>query len=333
MSLKIINVMDATSNEWDTFWNSSTSATYYHSRQWAEIWQLYSNGIIKPEPKKVAFSDGVSVLLPFSKQSYYGGIIKRYSLAGPPAMALPYYGNWLTYDLLTEEHVSLLTNYILNNFRNLVWRLNPYDSNSGKIIASSKYAVRNSLVTYMIDLTKGEDYILSNMNQSCRNQVKQGIRNKLTVTEGEDINDWEKYYNIYRDTLKRWGSKTIYMLDWKIFHILFHAKDSRIKLWLVWHNEIVIAGGICFYSQGKIISWHIASLTEYHKLRPINFLKYMIIKDGINKNYHWFDFETAGGKKGLRRFKKSFGPEEKMCDMIIKWHPVIYYTKKIFDSK
>jgi hypothetical protein len=27
-------------------------------------------------------------------------------------------------------------------------------------------------------------------------------------------------------------------------------------------------------------------------------------------------------------FKKSFGPEEKMCDMIINWHPIVYTIKR-----
>jgi hypothetical protein len=331
--LNITNIRDGTNNEWDALWESTKTATYYHSREWAEIWQSYTNGRIKPVPKIISFSDDAIVLLPFSRQEYYSGIIKRYSLAGPPAMALPYYGNWLTNDILTDNHITLLSKHIVNTYKNLVWRLNPYDENSWKISINSKYTVRRSLVTYMIDLTKGEDHIFSNMKQSCRNQIRQGIRNKLVVSEGTDIKHWKTYYEIYCDTLKRWGSKAIYKLDWKIFEIIFSKNNPGTKLWLVYYDGVAIAGGICFYSHKKIISWHIASLTTFHKLRPVNMLKYMIIKNSINTNYNWFDFETAGGKKGLQLFKKSFGPEERMCDMFVSWHPIIYHFKKLLNKK
>ena len=327
--LRIDDDRKASAREWDTLWSSMQAATYYHSREWAEIWQEYTNNRIIPTPRMISFSDGVRVLLPFSRQRYFGGFIRRYSLTGPPAMALPYYGNWLTVNSLSDEHIVLLSDHIINKYKNLVWRLNPFDGNSNKISINSKYSIRNRYVTYIIDLTKGRDHIYSRMKQSCRNQVRQGIRNNLVVTEAEDIEHWKKYYEIYRDTLKRWGSKTLYVLKWKIFKILFSKQDSNIKLWLVWHKDDPIAGGICFYSHGKITSWHIASLSEYHQLRPVNLLKYTIIKDGMNKKYNVFDFETAGGNKGLQKFKKSFGPEELMCDMIIRWHPLIHYTKKI----
>jgi hypothetical protein len=326
--LGIANLRNATDNEWDTLWNSSKAATYYHSREWAEIWQSYTNGRIRPEPKLIIFSDGVTALLPFSKQFFMGGFINRYSLTGPPAMALPYYGNWLTNDSLTDDHIVLLTKLLIAKFRNMVWRLNPYDENSDKVYVNSKYAIRRPLVTYMIDLSKGEESILSNMKQSCRNQIRQGVRNNLKVTEGTEIEHWRAYYDIYSDTLNRWGAKAIYKLDWKIFEIIFSRKSPNVKLWLVWHDSIAIAGCVCVYSHGKIITWHISSLTEYHKLRPVNMLKYAVIKEGISKNYRWLDFETAGRNKGLMDFKKSFGPEEKMCDMIINWHPIVYTIKR-----
>lgn len=328
MGLTIEEIRDATDVEWDNAWRSCEVSTYYHSRDWAEIWERYTNHHIQPAPKLITFSDGVSVLLPFSRQKYFGGVIYRYSLTGPPAMALPYYGNWLTSASLSARHISLLSELILHRYPNTAWRLNPYDENSKRISVLSKYAVRRPLVTYVIDLTKGEDAILSSMKQSCRNQIRQALRNNLRVSEGTGVAEWRVYYGIYMDTVKRWGAKTIYKLDWKIFETLSRKRSPHIKLWLVWHDDVAIAGGICVYSHGKIITWHISSLTEYHKLRPVNMFKYMMIKEGIHQSYHWLDFETAGRNKGLQEFKKSFGADEKMCDVITTWHPVVYLARK-----
>jgi lipid II:glycine glycyltransferase (peptidoglycan interpeptide bridge formation enzyme) len=326
----ILNVRDATNDEWDEMWQSCDYATYYHSREWAEIWQSYTNGTIQPAPKMVIFSDDIKVVLPITRQNYYGRIIKRFGLVGPPSEVKVQYGNWLTNYTLTDEHIALLSNYLIDNYRNLVWRLNPFDEHSKKVSVSSKYIRRKPFVTYMIDLTRGIDYIYSNLKKSCRNQIKQGIKNKLVISEGTDIIHWKEYYEIYLDTVKKWGSKALYTLDWKIFELLFKTYNRHNKLWLTWYNNIPIAGCICFYSHRKILIWHSASLTEYLYLRPVNLARYEIIKDGIDKNYSWLDLDTAGGNKGLQDFKKSFGPEEKMCDMIFSWHPIIYNIKKYF---
>ncbi len=48
----------ATSEEWDQIWSSSAYATYFQSREWAEIWQDYSEGQLRPLP--VLLGDNLS---------------------------------------------------------------------------------------------------------------------------------------------------------------------------------------------------------------------------------------------------------------------------------
>jgi hypothetical protein len=321
--LQIVNVQDATSDEWDEMWRSSEFGTYFHSREWAEIWQSYTDGNMFPDPKIITFSDDRQVVLPSMCQNYYNGIIKRYAITGPPFMTK--YGNWLNNNSLNKQHITLLVSFIMKKYKNLKWQLNPYDDNSKNITVNSKYAKRVPQISYIIDLTKGEEIVYANMKQSCRNHIKQGINNNLMVTEGIDINHWKIYFEIYQDTVKRWGVKARFVLGWKLFEILFYKNNPDIKLWLVWYKNIAIAGSITFYSQGKIIGWHMASLTEYRNLRPNHFLEYTIIKDGIAKKYNWYDLGIDGGIKGLENFKRSFGPGKKMCDTIIAWHPIVYY--------
>lgn len=327
MSIKIEIVRPATEQEWDYSWNKCSYATYYQSREWAQIWQSYTNGKIRPFPERVSFSDGKNVVVPMMREKVYGGLMNRYSLVGPPFI-VEKYGNWLTNDTLTNKHIVVLSNYLTGKYKNLRWRLNPYDENSRWVSVNSKYILRKPLITFSIDLSGGEDHVYSKLKQSCRNHIKQAINNKLIVTEGKDINHWKKYYEIYQDTIKRWGAKTLYTFDWKIYESLFYKNYPSIKLWLVWYNDIAIAGGIYFYSHGKILGWQMASLTAYRRLRPVHLLEHTIIKDGINKNYCWYDLGTAGGNKGLENFKKSFGPEKIMCDMIISRHPLMYTIKK-----
>jgi hypothetical protein len=327
--LRIANIIDTTNTEWDDMWQRSLTSTYYHSRDWAEIWKLYTIGKIIPTPKTIIFTDGVKVVIPLMRQNYYRGIFKRYGLTGPPSEATAKYGSWLTYDVLHKDHISILSKYIISKYKNLVWKLNPYDEDSKRIIVKAKYTRRKTFTSYMINLTQGEDYLLSKMSQNCRNKIKQGIRNKLMVKEGRSILDWQNYYNIYQDNITRWGKKTLYRLEWKFYDILFNRHNIYSKLWLTWHDNIPISGCICFYAGDKILLFQSVSLSKYQYLRPVNLEKYFLIKDGIEKGYKWLDMGTAGRNVGLDKFKRSFGPEERIRDMLICWNPIIHYLKRI----
>jgi hypothetical protein len=327
--LRIANITDTPDSEWDDVWQRCYASTYYHSRDWAEIWRLYTNDTIIPTPKTIIFTDGVKVVIPLMRQNYYRGIIKRYGLAGPPSEATAKYGNWLTYDVLGKEHITILTNYIVNKYKNLVWQLNPYDEDSNLVEVTPKYTIRKTFIWYMINLTQGEDYLLSKMSQNCRNKIKQGIKNKLVIKEGKTISDWKSFYEIYQNTINRWGKKTLYRLEWKFFEILYNTHNKYSKLWLTLHDGQPISGCICFYSGDKIVLFQSVSLSKYQYLRPVNLEKYYLIKDGIEKGYKWLDMGTAGRNVGLDKFKKSFGPEERMRDMLISWNPIIHYLKRI----
>ena len=51
MSTSIIEVRAATNQEWDDLWRESANSTYFHSREWAEIWSSYTNGRVQPAPR------------------------------------------------------------------------------------------------------------------------------------------------------------------------------------------------------------------------------------------------------------------------------------------
>ncbi len=74
MSTSIIEVRAATNKEWDELWRESANSTYFHSREWAEIWSSYTNGRVQPTPRLVLFSDGAEALLPLSPKLTDGNV-------------------------------------------------------------------------------------------------------------------------------------------------------------------------------------------------------------------------------------------------------------------
>ena len=66
MDIQIEQIRPALPEEWDAIWDDCSYATYFHSREWAEIWSCYTQGDLRPNPLLVLFSDGKEALLPLS---------------------------------------------------------------------------------------------------------------------------------------------------------------------------------------------------------------------------------------------------------------------------
>ena len=128
LSISISNVRPASSSEWDMIWRECDYSTYFHSREWAEIWSKYTKRKMFLTPFLVSFSDGKKALLPFSclKKDGIAPILmgtSRQYVSSPECT----YGGWISSDKLDNNHAILLLNLIKKKFNNLFWRLNPYD--------------------------------------------------------------------------------------------------------------------------------------------------------------------------------------------------------------
>src|SRR5687767_15266099 len=64
----VVSVTDATMREWREAHASARTATFYHGPLWAEIWEAYTNGSMKPAPRKVEFSDSRTAILGVTRQ-------------------------------------------------------------------------------------------------------------------------------------------------------------------------------------------------------------------------------------------------------------------------
>ena len=124
MNLTIDNIRKATDEEWDATWSACEYATYFHSREWAEIWRVYSKGAMLPTPQFVTFSDGNTCLLPISSRKSFFGLRRQY-LSSPAGT----FGGWISNDQLLPEHARVMANHMTSHSPGLSWRMNPYDPN------------------------------------------------------------------------------------------------------------------------------------------------------------------------------------------------------------
>lgn len=310
MTISIKKVYLANSDEWDAIWQGCDYSTYFHSREWAEIWKVYSQGKIRPEPKLVLFSDGKKALLPISAQKIYKGMLKQY--VSSPAST---FGGWISLDKLSVEHADLLVDFLTEKISNLSWRLNPYDELLFKVgIGNSKYDE-----THTLNLEGGFDSIYKKWTKGNGSTVRKAHKARkegVSVTTACRQDDWLAYYQVYQDSLRRWGSKASSVYEWNLFKEIFQRNSPKIKLWLAYYQNKIVSGALCFYAKKHVVYWHGAALEQYFHLRPVNLLMYEVIKDACEQEYSWFDFNPSGGHEGVKAFKKSFGAEALQSSLI-----------------
>ena len=309
MNIKISATSKANDSEWDSIWKNCEYSTYFHSREWAKIWDKYTNGRIQPKPILITFSDGKKALLPFSRQRILRGLSKQY-ISSPAGT----FGGWISQDKLNINHGQLLVDYSCRKLDSIIWRLNPYD----KIVSQCKLPKIKNDETHALNLEDGFDSIYHSWTKGHKSAARKARKAKIIIQKADSQEHWKKYFEIYEDSLQRWGAEATSRYEWNLFEILNRLNSENIELWLAKYEEKIIAGALCFYSKNHVVYWHGAALSDYFNMRPVNLLMYEIIKDACAKNYLWFDFNPSGGHEGVKSFKKSFGAVGLACPVVIK---------------
>lgn len=310
MTLRIACTRPATDAEWDAIWADCEYATYFHSREWADIWHVYSRGKIFPNPQHITFSDGKECLLPISSEKRLLGLL-TIGLSSPVGT----FGGWLSKDYLLSEHASLMMDYITSHFRGLRWRMNPYDPNMP--LTTGRPLVDDD--TYVLDLTRGFDAVSGEWSRD-RNSLARKIRKAsgagISVRCADSMDDWRSYYQAYEESLERWGDRASSFYRWDLFENMFQRHSEHINLWVAVLNGNIVCGALCFYANKHVVYWHGSARQEYFVLRPVNLLMSEIIRNSCERGYSWFDFNPSGGHEGVTSFKKSFGAKPLPCPTV-----------------
>ncbi|MHC4224240.1 MAG: GNAT family N-acetyltransferase, partial [Planctomycetota bacterium] len=291
--------------EWDAAWSGSPSATWFHSRHWAETWSSATRGRIRPQPVLLTLAGGRTVLLPVSERRGCAGLV-RATLSSPAGT----YGGWITAEELDAEEVAALTAFLRERFPRLTWRINPFDPSRPKPDGAEPDS------TQAIDLSPGFEKVLRSWTKGHRSAARQATKAGVQILIADSIEDWRTYYAIYQDSLDRWGDKASSAYGWGLFEALHSRREEGVSLWLARHEDKAIAGALCLYAGRHVSYWHGAALSEHFGLRPVHLLLHEAIRDACAKGVGWFEFNLSGGHEGVRAFKKGFGCAVLAADVV-----------------
>jgi hypothetical protein len=320
MTISIAKISSPTDDEWDFIWSACAYSTYFHSREWAEIWGGYTSGAIRPDPKLILFSDGTRALLPLSAWTSRRGLLKRYESS--PAGT---FGGWISPDQLTTAHAGALAAYLTQEIGELVWRMNPYDH----LAFTCGVVATKDDVTHTLNLEPGFDSIYRTWTKGHRSAVGKADREGVLVRVASTLDDWRAYYLAYQDSLRRWGPKATSHYGCSLFDEMFRRASPDITLWLAIYQDIVVAGALTFHAKQHVVYWHGAALESFLHLRPVHLILHCAIRDACEKGAAWFDFNPSGGHRGVRAFKESFGTQVLSCPLVCTERTLTTYARQV----
>jgi len=298
MTLSIAKTWVPSAGEWDDAWCNCPYSTYFHGREWAEIWADYSHGRIVPDPLGVTLSDGTRIVLPFSKEKIFRGFARRH-ISSPAGT----FGGWLANVSLDEQQQTLLMRLITKRYPDLIWRFNPYE----KVLHPGGLGCMTEGETHALELSIGFEEIYRGWTKGHASAARKARKAGVEISIAETSDDWKSYFGVYEDSLIRWGENTTSTYSWHLFDTILQRASPNVRLWLARHDGLVIAGALCFYSPTHVVYWHGAALSSHFELRPVNLLIYEAIRDAAERGFRWFDFNPSGALEGVKAFKRSFG--------------------------
>jgi len=308
MSVTIESLRPARSDEWDELWRDCETATYFHSREWAELWETYTDGGVRPRPLLVRFDDGRRALLPFLLETRFGGLLRTRLSSYAET-----FGGWISTDELGERHATLLADWLLTRAGDLRWKLNPFDPLTEGL---RRHATADD-ETLALDLTEGFDALRRRWSKGHRAAVTQARRLGVTVRIAETPADWLAYDVVFRDSIRRWGDTAFFQYSRRLFEELGRLRSPNVELYLALHEGRVVAGHVFLHARRHVADWHGAALSDAFVLRPVNLLMAEAIQAACERGTaRWFDFGSSGPLEGVRNFKKGFRPVALPCPSI-----------------
>jgi hypothetical protein len=301
MTITVEKIRIASKSEWDRIWSECEFATFFHSREWSEIWQNYTNGNFRPFPFSLVFSDGTRAVFPLTwnnaEQMYFSS----------PAWT---YGGLISLDSIDTRHLLAVADWAPKVIGRVFIRTNPF---LGIIDPDVTALPFHDDETHVLYLKEGIESVFKGWTKGHKSAVIKARREGVTISQASSPEEWREYFGIYKDSLERWGDKASSRYDWTFFESISNRKSANIKLWLAYYNGKAIAGALCFYSRNHAVYWHGAALRDYFKLRSVQLLLFEAIRRAVENGFSWFDLNPSGGHEGVKLFKRGFGTSVLSC--------------------
>lgn len=171
--------------------------------------------------------------------------------------------------------------------------------------------------TLILDLTKNEDDLLTNMHEKTRYNIRLAERKGVTVSK-IPLENFEVFWKLMEETARRDKFRTHEKEYYKTMVATLQSQTCKVELWCAAWQGKPLAVGLWIYFGEMVTYLHGASSSEDRNLMAPYLLHWEVIKDAKAHGYTRYDFwgiapqkKTTGTETwgGLTRFKMGFGGE------------------------
>lgn len=287
---------------WEDTISSSENATFFHSPIWAKIIsQTFPE--MRIATKGIELGDGTRAVFPLiSVRSKLNGIFNTYYSMVPGV-----YGGIISDGrrLTTVELEMIFSEMKTRKFNHIIYVDNPFENYE----IPDSYQ-KKDMYTHILELDSDFQVVKRNFSRGNKSNINKAIKKGVSIEIAQTYSEYREYYEIYKDSLSRWGDSASSHYSFNLFHNMYKINSQNIKLWLAKVDNKAIAGALVFYQNKHAVTWHGACLQSHFNYRPNNLLYAEIIRNACENGYKYFDFNPSGGHDGVVRFKESFGSKQ-----------------------
>jgi Acetyltransferase (GNAT) domain len=296
--VKIVSARAASDAEWDDTWKACTYSTYFHSREWSDVWSRAQEADWCPDARQIVFSDGRSALLVGSSRRLRTG--GRVLLTAPEGT----FGGWLSLDCLSAAHGRAMVRHLRTQFSLVRWRANPRDPS----MVGLRLPRGDDDVTHVLELTAGYEAVSGTWSKSLRYGLRKALREGVTVRPAESTEDWRQYFEVYLDSRSRWGDRAVGPVHgYTLLENLQRTESANVELIVAEHEGAIVAGGIFLSSPSHTAYWHAATTSSALELSPMNAVLAAAIAQACDDpEREWFDFLPSARLAGVEFYKERF---------------------------
>jgi CelD/BcsL family acetyltransferase involved in cellulose biosynthesis len=310
VSGRVASVRSATVGEWRAVADADEGATFFHGPAWAELWEAYTEGAVRPDPRLVEFADGRSAILGISRVPTRIPGLMRDALS-PEGN----WGGWVSADVLGDGHLRSLAEVVLDA-PSCVWRIGPSDE---RLLAVAPEGGREES-THLIDLRDGAAAAGALWRQEARRLASRARRQGVRVREGTSPRDWQTYVDLYHASVERWGRPLVTYRD-SLFPLISGRADQGIRLWLAELDGEACAGAVVLSHRRYASGW-LSAATPERCPGAGNLLHWELLERLADQGIHTYDLGGSGPLSGVVRFKESLGAKRARVLAYERRHPL-----------
>jgi CelD/BcsL family acetyltransferase involved in cellulose biosynthesis len=176
----------------------------------------------------------------------------------------------------------------------------------------AKYPAAQSYFTHQLSLSPEPKEVLALFQDTTRRNIRKAEREGVLVEHTTSREALAAFYRLNCMTRKKHGLPPQPLSFFRTLYdrIILTGKG---KIYLARVDTQVIAGAIFFEFGDQMIYKYGASDDRFQSLRANNLIMWKAIEYGCLQGYKQFDFgKTEPGNDGLRRYKLSWGAQEKV---------------------